>query len=78
MTYLTLTIIFFDSVILKLVHPVISRLKSRHVWKGGKNHKIMQKLDPIQISWIIKSKERGEGSKNADVASSIKISETWA
>ena len=64
-----------DSIILKLVHPIISRLKSRYVWKRGKNHKIMQKLDPIQISWIIKSKE--DGAKNADVASSMKISVRW-
>ena len=36
----------------------------------------MQKLDPIQISWIIKSKE--DGAKNAaDVASSMKISVRW-
>ncbi len=36
----------------------------------------MQKLDPIQISWIIKSKE--DGAKNAtDVASSMKMSVRW-
>ena len=63
------------SIILKLVHPIVSRPKSRYVWKGGKNHRIMQKLDPIQISWIIKSKE--VGAKNADVASSMKISVRW-
>ncbi len=63
------------SIILKLVHPIVSRLKSRYVWKGGKNHRIMQKLDPIQISWIIKSKEGG--AKNANVASSMKISVRW-
>lgn len=35
----------------------------------------MQKLDPIKVSWIIKQKENG--AKNADVASSMKISTRW-
>ncbi len=63
------------SIILKLVHPIISRLKSQYVWNRGKNHRIMQKLDPIKVSWIIRQKENG--MKNADVASSMKISTRW-
>ena len=35
----------------------------------------MQKLDPIKVSWIIRVKDNG--MKNADVASSIKISTRW-
>lgn len=35
----------------------------------------MQKLDPVQISWIVKAKENG--AKNADVAKSMKISARW-
>lgn len=64
-----------SSIILKLVHPIISRLKSRYVWSRSKNHLVMQKLDPVKISWIIRAKENG--MKNADVASSMKISQCW-
>ncbi len=35
----------------------------------------MQKSDPIQISWAIRSKE--DGAKNANAASSMKISVHW-
>ena len=61
-----------NSIILKLVHPIVSRPKSGYVWKGGKSHRIMQKSDPIQTSWAIRPKE--DGAKNADAASPMKIS----
>lgn len=36
----------------------------------GKNYLVMQKLDPVKVSWIIRAKENG--AKNADVAPSMK------
>ena len=63
------------SIILKLVHPIVSRLKSRYVWNRGKNHLVMQKLDPLKVSWIIRAKENG--MRNTDVSSSMKISTRW-
>lgn len=65
----------YPSIILKLVHPIISRLKSRYVWNRDKNHLVMQKLDSIKVSWIIRQKENG--MKNADIANSMKISTRW-
>ena len=35
----------------------------------------MQKLDPVQVSWIVKARQ--DGMKNADITKSMKISVRW-
>jgi putative transposase len=60
------------SVILKLVHPLATRIRARWVWSRGRRHLVYVKLDPVKVAWIIREKENG--ARNETIASSMNVS----
>ena len=63
------------SIILKLVHPLTERIRSRWVWNRGKRYHVMAKLDPVKIAWIIRQKENGV--HNQEIACTMEVSTRW-
>jgi hypothetical protein len=39
--------------ILELVHPLVSRTRSRWIWSRGKRYLVIAKLGSVKIAWII-------------------------
>ena len=41
------------SVVLKLLHLLANRLRARWVWSRGRHYRVIAKLDPVKVAWII-------------------------
>src|SRR5271157_3411546 len=62
----------FPSIIPKLVHPLVRRLRLRWIWSRGRRYAVYMKLDPTKVEWIVRQREKGE--RNDAVASAMKVS----
>lgn|ERR1035437_378077 len=60
------------SVILKLVHPLATRIRARWVWSRGRRYLVYVKLDPVKVAWIIRQREIG--AENDVIASAMGVS----
>ncbi|MEM3062115.1 MAG: hypothetical protein QW303_01025, partial [Nitrososphaerota archaeon] len=49
--YYFLVIVNLLCIILKLLHPLTKRLRSRWVWSRGRRYYVLAKLDPVKVSW---------------------------
>jgi putative transposase len=61
-----------EYVILKLVHPLASRIRARWVWSRGRRYLVYVKLDPVKVAWIIRQGEIGV--ENDAIARSVGVS----
>lgn len=68
-------------VFLKLVYPLVSRIRARWVWSKRKRCFVYMKLDPVKIAWIIHEKERKELTTRAIAGrmgvSAIRVKVLW-
>jgi hypothetical protein len=50
----------FKSIFLKLVYPLVSRTRARWIWNRGKRYLIHEKLDPVKLATMAKSKKKSD------------------
>ena len=63
------------SIILKSISCLGHELGKRYVWNKGKRYKIIAKLDPVKIRYIIQQKELGRSTK--EIVAEMKVSGRW-
>ena len=64
------------SIILKLVYPLINRIRARWIWRRGKRYFIYGKLDPVKVAWIIREKKKCQLT-NQVIAQRVGVSAIW-
>lgn len=64
------------SVILKLVYPLVNRIRARWIWSRGVRYFVYGKLDPAKIAWIIREKEKRQLTTQT-IAERMGVSSTW-
>ena len=64
------------SIFLKLVYPLVNRIRARWIWSRGIRYLIYGKLDQIKIAWIIKEKEKHQLTTRT-IAERMGISSIW-
>jgi len=63
-------------VVLKLVHTLVKRIRSRWVWSRGKRYFVYMKLDPVKVEWIVREKGKGELAAS-EIAARMGVSRSW-
>ncbi|MHB8568570.1 MAG: hypothetical protein ACYC7D_12405 [Nitrososphaerales archaeon] len=64
------------SIFLKLVYPLVNRIRARWIWNRGKRYLVYGKLDPVKIAWIIREKEKRLLTTVA-IAERMGVSSVW-
>ena len=65
-----------NSIILKLVYPLVNRIRARWIWSRGGRYFVYGKLDPDKIAWIIHEKEKRLLTTRI-IAERMKVSSVW-
>ena len=63
------------SLIRKSVRYLRCELGRRYVWNRGRRYRIVAKLDPVKVQYVIRQKETGRSTK--EVAQEMKVSGRW-
>ena len=74
--FFTFIRILIRSIFLKLVYPLVSRIRARWIWTRGIRFFVYGKLDPVKVEWIIREKEKRQLT-NRTIAERMGISSVW-
>ena len=63
------------SIFLKLVYPLVSKIRARWIWTRGSRFFIYGKLDPVKVAWI-SEKEKHQFTTRT-IAERMGVSSVW-
>ena len=75
-SYLGFVLLYTGSIILKLVYPLVNRIRARWIWSRGLRYFVYGKLDPAKTAWIVREKEKGQLTTET-IAERMGVSPIW-